>query len=129
MVEESEGINMEPQEKICVRCNKTFTTNTNVAKYCPGCRKAAYRDAVMFSKLRRKRSKESKSMIASARVTGAVKKLHGYSDEKFYVEVTKPILKQLGDMEAICKVLDAYAPEDRVRIVRELLDRLTGVTK
>jgi hypothetical protein len=71
------------------------------------------------------RKYEEKALQKHVRYTMEAQKLRRYSDEKFYAEVTQPILKQLDDMGKICEILDEYKQEDRVRMLKELLARIS----
>jgi len=123
---------MKEREVVCNRCLKSFVTSSSVAKYCPACRKAAYRDWRLLSKIRRRQSKmtpqqryQEHSLQQAVSHHTESQKLRKYSDKKFYNEVTRPILQQLEDMEKICNILDAYKQEDRVRLLKELVEKIT----
>jgi len=117
---------------VCKRCLKSFKTLRH-AKYCLDCRKAAYKESVLILRARRRKDKmtaaerkyEEKALQKHVRYTMEAQKLRRYSDEKFYAEVTQPILKQLDDMGKICEILDEYKQEDRVRMLKELLARIS----
>ena len=130
-------IRMVEVRKECIKCNKPYIARSNIAKYCPECRVQAYKDAVISARLRARKHKmlaqqkvkeikmSEHSLQRTARSVMEKNLLHAYSDEKFYVEVTMPILRQLGDVEQICRILDAYKNEDRIRILKELLAKIT----